>query len=101
MEKQIVTTKRTFDVFGVKVELPKIQIEDLVRTEDRDYVFVTRDIEFFTVDGKVFCSDPLAVDYDSEYGRGYPWIHESLEEWAKSVGCYWEWENTGTIILTS
>jgi hypothetical protein len=101
MEKQIVATKRTFDVFGVKVKLPKFKIQDVVWTEDRELEFIERDIEFFTVDGKVFCSDQLALDYWGEYERDYPWIHESLEEWAKSVGCYWEWENTGTIILTS
>lgn len=39
------------------------------------------------------------ADYYGEFRGGYPYIHPTLEAWAKKRGMYWEWENPGCIML--
>ncbi len=38
------------------------------------------------------------IDYYGEFRGGYPWVHETLEAWAKEHGTYWEWRDTGSIV---
>ncbi len=37
------------------------------------------------------------ADYYGEFRGGYPWIAPELEQWAKTNGGYFEWQNAGTI----
>ena len=60
----------------------------------------TRPCVFLERDGKLYCSDIDAVDYYGDYRGGCSWIAPELEEWAKSEGGYWEWENPEQICFT-
>lgn len=39
------------------------------------------------------------IDYYGEYRGGYAYICDELEQWAKKIGGYWEWQNPGCIGL--
>jgi hypothetical protein len=62
------------------------------------------DAVIFKRDGKIYLSTErensyLFADYYGEYRGGYPWVSEFAENYAKSLGGYWEWENPGCLVL--
>ena len=65
--------------------------------QDEQKVFPT----VFERDGKLIVSAEdggYFADYYGEYRGGYSWIDPRLEEAAKKLGMYWEWENPGCIV---
>lgn len=78
------------------MKAPNVQIPVL----GDDLEMTTRACKFIERDGKLLCADIDAVDYYGEFRGGYPWIAPELEEWAKSQGGYWEWENCEAICFT-
>ena len=44
-------------------------------------------------------NDVQAADYYGEFRDGLPWINPKLEEYADKLGCYWEWDSPGAIVL--
>ena len=56
----------------------------------------------FVREGQIFVSAEDGrgfADYYGEFRGGYPYIHESLTEFAETRGMYWEWQNPGCIVL--
>lgn len=56
----------------------------------------------FIKDGvlKVSSEEPVSycwLDYYGEYRGGCPWIHPTLEDFAKKQGGIWEWDHPGCI----
>lgn len=57
---------------------------------------------FFNEDGLLCISleeNVFVGDYYGEFGTGDPYISDSIEEWAKQNGGYWEWINPGSIMF--
>ena len=56
----------------------------------------------FMQDGAIILSGEAGdglCDYYGESSDGDSFIHPVLEDWAESVGAYWEWNNPGCAIL--
>ena len=39
------------------------------------------------------------LDYYGEFQGGYPYIHPELEAWAAAEGCFFEWDNPGSVTM--
>ncbi len=69
---------------------------DMVEIEVEPYSFIRDDYLFVSTE----VGDD-AGDYYGEYRGGYPWINPRLEDWAKERNSYWEWQDGGTLVLSS
>ena len=55
-------------------------------------------------DGNLYLSAEEDDGLASYYGLGrgdYQEIHPELEKWAEDMGCFWEWENAGCLVLAA
>ncbi len=84
--------------------LKALKIADIVWNSEKN------DIEDVTIHPTVIERDDRVLvsaedgkglaDYYGEFRGGYPYIHPTLEAWAKKRGMYWDWENPGCILLS-
>lgn len=56
-------------------------------------LFEDKGIRIGSDDGSLF------IDYYGEHRGGYPWIDPRIVKAAEAEGCYWEWQNPGSIVL--
>ena len=85
-------------------KLPDIQSEDYVKV-DGEYQWVPIQIkpEAWVNDGQLHVSgesgDGLVDYYGHEFNDYDSYIHPDLEAWAEKHGCFWEWNDPGSICL--
>src|SRR6056300_1262539 len=82
-------------------EVKKLRFEDYKRI-DGEYKEVLVPVEWFERDDQFLISDerggPIVIDYyDCFQDTGG--IHPDLIKAVEKHGCYWEWENPGSICL--
>ena len=51
-----------------------------------------------TINGEVF-DGVSAIDYYGELNKGYPFICNKLEDYAKKNNGYWEWESPACVVF--
>lgn len=87
-----------YDVHKLQATLPKLT------TLDRDlYEIEVAPTSFIDEEGRLHISGEDGngfVDYYGEFRGGYPYIHPELENWARELGMYWEWDNPASICLS-
>lgn len=79
--------------YGAELAFQRKGESQVIVSGERTYV------QKFTIEGKEFTVDTVAVDYYGEFSGNYPHIDKWLIDFAKKFGAYWEWENPGYVCL--
>ena len=88
---------------NIQKELESLEMTDFKwnrKTRELDEITISPTV--LIIDGQLIVSGEDGkglIDYYGEFRDGAQYIHSKIEAVASKHGCYWEWNNPGSIVL--